>query len=393
MGNTQAKNYQYTNTFVSRQNKNDAIKTKGIDITPIITTDTNLKLMWSDINGIEKGYITYDLPTNQLQFFNNNNVITMTKEGNLNVSKNMNVSGNVIINNSLKTGSLLTTGNEVVNGSSTILNGVNSGYYGSPSLSLVNNPSAWPNGTTKLIDTVWTDSDQVNIYTPGSQTSKPSLQLKATGQTVLNSQANPIKITSGWSGFPDDKTNGAEISNDTSNYKTLMIVGNRSAGGNRKVSVWDELNIIGNENVNGILNVNGNTNMNGNLSIPTNNTITIRDQYHGLGYGGGNGFSGIDGPVVYGYNGGALGSYNNIYGKRIAMTWDNQNNINANGNLNVNGVISANGIVNKNIVCRNNTTMYGQLNLSCADDERLTSITPNYNIYDVVDGYKYRCCK
>ncbi|MBI3565797.1 MAG: hypothetical protein HY079_11415, partial [Elusimicrobia bacterium] len=44
---------------------------------------------------------------------------------------------------------------------------------------------------------------------------------------------------------------GAAIYNDAGSYKTLMLVGNNSAGGSRQVSVWDQLNI------NGILKING----------------------------------------------------------------------------------------------------------------------------------------
>ncbi len=66
------------------------------------------------------------------------------------------------------------------------------------------------------------------------------------GQLDILAASNPIRYSSQWSGFPDDKTNGAEISNDVSNYKTLMIVGNKSAGGVRSVSIWDVLNVNGN---------------------------------------------------------------------------------------------------------------------------------------------------
>src|SRR5262249_5586009 len=60
------------------------------------------------------------------------------------------------------------------------------------------------------------------------------------GFVDLNPDANPIRFTSQWSSFPDLVTNHAEISNDTNAFKTLMIVGNRSAGlgGARRVSVW-----------------------------------------------------------------------------------------------------------------------------------------------------------
>ena len=63
---------------------------------------------------------------------------------------------------------------------------------------------------------------------------------------------NPIRLSSAWSGFPDPVTNRAEISNDTAIYKTLMIVGNKSAGMGRMVSVWDRLEVKGNLNVTGV---------------------------------------------------------------------------------------------------------------------------------------------
>jgi hypothetical protein len=71
------------------------------------------------------------------------------------------------------------------------------------------------------------------------------------GQTTILTGSNPIRFSSAWSRFPDDKTNGAEICNDTDNYKTLMLVGNKSNGGKRRVSVWDELEVNGNLKVTG----------------------------------------------------------------------------------------------------------------------------------------------
>jgi len=84
--------------------------------------------------------------------------------------------------------------------------------------------------------------------------------------------ANPLKFSSGWSAFPDGRKNGAEISNDTDVYKQLMIVGNTSAGGPRKVGIWDRLD------VNGTLNVNGDATVNGKLlaaSVQVNGNTTL----------------------------------------------------------------------------------------------------------------------
>jgi len=65
------------------------------------------------------------------------------------------------------------------------------------------------------------------------------------GSGKLTMGANPINLTSVWSESPDGTTNVAEISNDVGVLKKLMIVGNKSAGGNRKVGVMDELQVHG----------------------------------------------------------------------------------------------------------------------------------------------------
>ena len=56
---------------------------------------------------------------------------------------------------------------------------------------------------------------------------------------------NVLRVSSAWTGelYPNPKT--AEISNDTQLYKSLMLAGNRSAGAERRVSVWDRLDVNG----------------------------------------------------------------------------------------------------------------------------------------------------
>jgi hypothetical protein len=65
------------------------------------------------------------------------------------------------------------------------------------------------------------------------------------GQLQILADSNSIHFTAGWSAFPDAVTHRAEISNDTGGFKTLMIVGNRSAGLGRRVSVWDRFEVNG----------------------------------------------------------------------------------------------------------------------------------------------------
>lgn len=79
----------------------------------------------------------------------------------------------------------------------------------------------------------------------GVGTPNPADRLDVAGNLRILTGSNPIRFTSGWSGFPDPVNNQAEISNDTGTYKTLMIIGNKSGGLGRRVSVWDRLEVNG----------------------------------------------------------------------------------------------------------------------------------------------------
>jgi hypothetical protein len=85
----------------------------------------------------------------------------------------------------------------------------------------------------------------------GIGTVTPGDKLDVAGALRVLTGSNPIRFTSAWSSFPDAVLNQAEICNDTGGFKTLMIVGNRSAGIGRRVSVWDVLEVNGNLNVTG----------------------------------------------------------------------------------------------------------------------------------------------
>jgi hypothetical protein len=87
----------------------------------------------------------------------------------------------------------------------------------------------------------------------GIGTRTPADKLDVAGILRILTGSNPIRFTSGWSGFPEGATNQAEISNDTGTYKTLMLVGNRSAGSVRRVSVWDRLEVNGDLQVTGTI--------------------------------------------------------------------------------------------------------------------------------------------
>jgi hypothetical protein len=72
-------------------------------------------------------------------------------------------------------------------------------------------------------------------------------KLRVNGSVEMGG-ANPIRFTPQWSGFsdptPNHPTNTAEISNDTSSFKALMVVGNSSAqAGRRQVQIYDDLKV------------------------------------------------------------------------------------------------------------------------------------------------------
>lgn len=160
----------------------------------------------------------------------------------------------------------------------------------------------------------------------GTTTPATGNKMDVAGNLRILTGSNPIRFTAAWSGFPDAATNQAEIANDTGTYKTLMIIGNRSAGlttpgGGRRVSVWDVLE------VNGILRMNA------------EQDILFRagpDLNHGMGWYGpytggyGKAFAGqfIDGPVLYGFSGGALGTTSG--GQRVSLTWNSLNRVGIN---------------------------------------------------------------
>jgi hypothetical protein len=80
----------------------------------------------------------------------------------------------------------------------------------------------------------------------GVGTTDPKDKLDVAGPLRILTGSNPIRFSSGWSSFPDSATNQAEISNDTSSYKTLMIAGNKSGGGTtRRVTIYDQLEVNG----------------------------------------------------------------------------------------------------------------------------------------------------
>jgi len=76
------------------------------------------------------------------------------------------------------------------------------------------------------------------------------------GSVTLNN--DKLRISNKYTGWADKAKDQAEIANDVTDFKKLMIVGNKSAdGGARRVGVWDHLEVNGNQDVRGMLNAAG----------------------------------------------------------------------------------------------------------------------------------------
>jgi hypothetical protein len=148
--------------------------------------------------------------------------------------------------------------------------------------------------------------------------------LQVIGQTNILTGTNPIRFSSAWTGFPDDKANGAEISNDTKAYKTLMIIGNKSNGGGRRVSIWDILEVNGRLEVRGDLKVNGKVDsQNARIQAIANDSIKIAsDSWTDMPKMIVT--AGIDGPVLVLFKtGGVQGNPGKLVRARFRLLIDN----------------------------------------------------------------------
>ncbi|WP_255991719.1 tail fiber domain-containing protein [Chitinolyticbacter albus] len=149
-----------------------------------------------------------------------------------------------------------------------------SGIYGAPAGMVVGTRSAHP----------------LSFINEG----KLNTTLQTTYIDMLCSASGPLRISSNWTGKPDNNRAWAEISNDTSSHKTLMIIGNKANDGStRRVSVWDRLE------VNGSFHVNGNATMSGQLEVNNGvvfeNNLGAHIQRDGVLYRyGGQAYIGVD---------------------------------------------------------------------------------------------------
>jgi hypothetical protein len=70
---------------------------------------------------------------------------------------------------------------------------------------------------------------------------------------------------------------------------------------------------------------------NHNISLESGKSINIRDKFHGMSWN-----EQVDGPSIYGYSGGALGTFRPD-GYKDALRWNRDGNVSVGGRLIVGG--------------------------------------------------------
>lgn len=113
----------------------------------------------------------------------------------------------------------------------------------------------------------------------GIGTDEPQDPLQVAGALRVGSATSPVQI-GGDGGFGDNAAGNAEIFNDTTHHKGLVIAGNKSAGAGRRVSVLDYLEVKGSLAVTENLQVKGSLAVTENLEVAgraqLNQTLRIR---------------------------------------------------------------------------------------------------------------------
>lgn len=91
------------------------------------------------------------------------------------------------------------------------------------------------------------------FYADGGIGTSRMHEFAANADVTLALTRNPLRFSNAFTNYAD--ANKSEISNDTNQYKSLMIVGNSSGGAGRVVGVWDHLNVAGRARVGSTLSV------------------------------------------------------------------------------------------------------------------------------------------
>ena len=184
-------------------------------------------------------------------------------------------------------------------------------------------------GTTNLTGTTTLKDATVN----GALTTKGALN--ANGVTMTSGYLqypNGVNLTSGYKELAS--ATSAEISSDSGNYKTLMILGNYANGnGQRNIGMWDNVSVAANLSAGANLFAGGTITSGGNMQC--NGAIVT------------GGLTTAGGQVVMSNN--ATVGGNLTVGNAANINTTSANTITLNGNVAINGTLSINGLTLRNV--------------------------------------------
>lgn len=248
----------------------------------------------------------------------------------------------------------------------TVANGEFSVLLGSGNIATYSNVQENPrpslltvfNGTDRYLELVVDDGDGIlnNTDTPIAPrqrlTSTAYAMRAATADSVASGTSLTFNDANTGLGFygtsPNRSWNGQNIDGPVLYGNNGGALGSNTAGTANTALRWtsagnvgignfaptEKLDITGNLKVSGSGTFGGNLTTSGDISFPSDKTLTLRDSNHGLAwFGADKPFGGAepDGPVLFGNSGGALGTTGG--GQRVALQWDNNTNLTANGHL------------------------------------------------------------
>lgn len=130
-------------------------------------------------------------------------------------------------------------------------------------------------------------------------------------------------------------TAGYAALENAKDYDALMILGRAGTAKGRYVRLWDYLQVNGGLDITGNVGIgtatpNVRLHVNGDIRAE-NGTLWLRagaDVNHGVGWYGGNKLfanTNVDGPVLFGFAGGALGTTSD--GQKLALSWNSSGNV------------------------------------------------------------------
>jgi len=210
--------------------------------------DQNIKNLDQNITQVYDSVVKLQ---NNVKYVQENTLLKEDTKKNLNTDKStigtLKTNRTTIANNTGKN-NIVFEGGRTLDGNNEGWSAMNfNGYYNNGEKRIDGNKSRW-----RMIADQRQGTDQM-VFDQLDQNNKwHQYLMMADGTVGLNN--NKLRFSNKWTGFPDNATDRSEISNDTSGFKELMIVGNKSGGGERRVGVWDTLNVHGTLNTRGTIN-------------------------------------------------------------------------------------------------------------------------------------------